>query len=99
MRPATARSRLRRHRRAPHQAPRLVELTPTSSATDAIHRMQVAGQSLALVVRANEVVGVVDVDDLRFAQEWAGGATVADAVTMHVTERAPVRAARDVRPY
>jgi CBS domain-containing protein len=99
MRPATARSRLRRHRRAPHHAPRLVELTPTSSAAEAIHRLQTTGQTLALVVRSGEVIGVVDVDDLRFALDWAGTtATVADAVTMNVTERARPGAARDVRP-
>jgi hypothetical protein len=73
---------------------------PTTSAAQAVHYMQVAGQALALVVRSGEVVGVVDVDDLRFALDWAGtSATVADATTMHVTETTRVRAARDVRPY
>jgi hypothetical protein len=62
--------------------------------------MQTTGQALALVVRSGQVIGVVDVDDLRFAQDWAGdAAAVADAVRMHVTERASARAPRDVRPY
>jgi CBS domain-containing protein len=100
MQPVAASRRRRLHRRAPHRAPRLVELPPTTSITDAISRMQAAGQALALVVRGPHVVGVVDLEDLRFARDWAGArAVVGDAVTMHVTERAATPTARDVRPY
>lgn len=99
MRPAAARHRLRRGRRSTRCAPRLVEVAPTASATEVIHRMQSSGQALALVVKAGTVVGVVDIEDLRFAREWVGSeATVGHAMTMHVTERAGCPS-RDVRPY
>lgn len=88
MRPTTVARLRRRHRQAPGRSPRLVTVAVDASAADALHRMQVAGQALALVVRGDEVVGVVDLEDLRFARDWLGRvATVGDATTMRVVER------------
>jgi hypothetical protein len=100
MRSATMPRLRRRHRHGSPRAPRLVELAPTTPAAEAARRMQAAGQSLALLTRGNGVVGVVDLEDLRFARDWLGeGATVADATTMWVTERPTEVTERDVRPY
>ena len=53
----------------------------------AMTRLYESGQSVAFVERSGRYVGVVTIDDLRFAQEWAGPhAPVIRAMTVVVVE-------------